>query len=104
LLWKFPKWKKKSNRARVVVITQGSNDTIVATNGVVTTYAVPPLAANLIVDANGAGDAFCGGFLSQLALGKSVKTCCDAGHYAARTILQVSGTVLSGAPSFVTAE
>lgn len=32
-----------------------------------------------IVDTNGAGDAFVGGFLSQLVLGKDVAECCRAG-------------------------
>lgn len=94
----------KSSRPRVAVITQGSKAVIVATStkGVVkvTKYPVPPLDKNLIVDSNGAGDAFVGGFLSQLAQGKDMETCIAAGSFAARTILQVSGTKLSGRPSF----
>jgi adenosine kinase len=59
--------------------------------GVVTTYPVPALAKELLVDTNGAGDAFVGGFLSQLILGKSIEACVTAGHYAARIIIQHSG-------------
>jgi adenosine kinase len=45
----------------------------------------------LLVDTNGAGDAFVGGFLSQLVLEKSIAECVRAGHFAARTIIQRSG-------------
>jgi adenosine kinase len=70
---------------------QGATSTIVASNGVVTEYPVEPLAKELLVDTNGAGDAFVGGFLAQLALGKSISECVRAGHFAARTIIQRSG-------------
>ena len=39
---------------------------------VITEYPVPPLEKDDIVDTNGAGDAFVGGFLSELALGKTI--------------------------------
>jgi adenosine kinase len=40
--------------------------------GKVTSYPVDKLAKELLVDTNGAGDAFVGGFLSQLAHGKNI--------------------------------
>lgn len=83
--------KASGTRARVVVFTQGSKPTLVACNGVVTYYEVEPVATELIVDTNGAGDAFVGGFISQLVQGKDVAECCRAGHFAARTIIQRSG-------------
>jgi adenosine kinase len=92
--------KRNGTHGRVVVITQGAHATVVAQHGVVTTFPVPPLEAKLIVDSNGAGDAFCGGFMSQLVQDRSLATCVAAGHYAARCILQVSGTVLQGTPAF----
>ena len=39
----------------------------------------------------GAGDAFVGGFLSQLIQGKPLADCVRAGHYASRVIIQRSG-------------
>ena len=80
--------------------THGAKETIVAFNGQVAHFEVPTIDKAKIVDTNGAGDAFVGGFLSQLALGKSVFDCVRAGHYAAGTIIQVSGTQLSGKPAF----
>lgn len=92
--------KKNSQRARTVIFTQGSKSTIVACNGVVTEYAVDPLAADKLVDTNGAGDAFVGGFLSQLMQGADMEACVKAGHWAARYIIQTSGTTLEGACAY----
>jgi len=50
----------------VVVITQGSSDTIVAVQGVVRSFTVEKIPNHLLVDTNGAGDAFVGGFIAQL--------------------------------------
>ena len=56
--------------------------TCVAMNGEVTTYDVEILPKEKLVDTNGAGDAFVGGFLSQLVQGKDMRTCVLAGHYS----------------------
>lgn len=82
------------NGPRTVVFTQGSKSTIVATDNKVTEYAVEPLSADRLVDTNGAGDAFVGGFLSQLVQGQSLENCVKAGHWGARFIIQTSGTQL----------
>lgn len=87
--------KANGSKARMVVFTQGSNATVVAHNfeggAAVTTFPVEPLARELLVDTNGAGDAFVGGFLSQYLLKKSIPECVAAGNYAARVIIQHSG-------------
>lgn len=83
--------KASGTRPRIVVFTQGSSATIVAQGGVVTTFAVDPLPREALVDTNGAGDAFVGGFLSQLVQNKPMSECVRAGHYAARVIIQRSG-------------
>lgn len=83
--------KASGTRPRVVVFTQGSESTIVASMGKVTKYAVDPLPKELLVDTNGAGDAFVGGFLSRLALGADIAECVRAGHFASRVIIQRSG-------------
>lgn len=83
--------KASGTRPRIVVFTQGSSSTIVAANGVVTVYPVDPLPREALVDTNGAGDAFVGGFLSQLVQNKPLAECVRAGHFAARTIIQRSG-------------
>lgn len=83
--------KASGTRPRTVIFTQGSKATIVAHCGVVTTYEVEPLPAELLVDTNGAGDAFVGGFLARLAKGCDIKECVRAGHWAAKVIIQRSG-------------
>lgn len=83
--------KENGSRPRVVVFSQGSDPTVVACNGEVTLYPVPALKGDLLVDTNGAGDAFVGGFLARLAAGFPVEESVRAGHYAARVVIQRSG-------------
>jgi adenosine kinase len=60
-------------------------------------YAVTPLPKEQLVDTNGAGDAFVGGFLAGLLAEKSVGDSVEAGHWAARFIIQQSGCSLTKA-------
>lgn len=77
---------------RLVVVTQGSAPTIYATrSGKQGQTAVPPIAQDAIVDLNGAGDAFVGGFLAAYASGCPIERCCDVGNYAAGVIIQHDG-------------
>ncbi|CAG9460511.1 unnamed protein product [Pedinophyceae sp. YPF-701] len=93
--------KASGHRPRVVVVTQGAQPTLVARGGRVASYLVDPIDKAKIVDTNGAGDAFVGGFLSQLALGKDDAECCRAGNYAAGQVIQVSGCKMPGKCEFV---
>jgi len=85
--------KSNAARPRVVVITQGASSTLVAssspsasaanlkpTDANPKTYPVSKLADDQIVDTNGAGDMFAGGFLGALALGKNLDECVEVGH------------------------
>jgi adenosine kinase len=63
--------KASGLRPRIVVFTQGSSSTIVASSGSVETFPVDPLPRDLLVDTNGAGDAFVGVFAFGLASGKN---------------------------------
>jgi len=77
--------KKNTARPRVVVITQGTEPTIVAVQGqsAVETFPVWKIDDADIVDTNGAGDAFAGGFMGGLVEGKSLPTCVDMGQWLA---------------------
>lgn len=92
--------KVNTARSRVVIITQGANETVVATEGKVTVHDVIKLDKTEIVDSNGAGDAFVGGFLSQYAQEKSMDTCIAAGNFAASHILKNAGTAFDRALTF----
>ncbi|CAH0589277.1 unnamed protein product [Chrysodeixis includens] len=87
---------KLTDRRRVVVITQAKDPVVLVENGEVNLTQVAPLSPELIVDTNGAGDAFTGGFLAQLILGKPYKECVDCGIYAARHVIQHSGCTFTG--------
>lgn len=83
--------KANGTRGRTVIITQGKDATLVAHEGVVTEFAVELLPKELLVDTNGAGDSFVGGFLAQFVQGKEMSECVRAGHWAARVVIQRSG-------------
>jgi len=88
--------KKVETRARVVIITQGAESTLVAStsasalgsaaglkaveSGHVLVVPVSPLKDEDIVDTNGAGDAFAGGVLGALVLQKPLLQCIQIGH------------------------
>ncbi|GAQ79464.1 adenosine kinase [Klebsormidium nitens] len=92
--------KASGARARTVVITQGADPTVVAQNGVVTEHPVILLPKEKLIDTNGAGDAFVGGFLSQLVQKKDIAECIRAGNYAANVIIQRSGCTFPAKPDF----
>ncbi|XP_062926355.1 adenosine kinase-like isoform X4 [Mobula hypostoma] len=95
---RLPKVNKK--RQRIIVFTQGKDDTIVATADNVTAYPVLDIKQDDIVDTNGAGDAFVGGFLSQLLYDQPLEECIRGGHYAANVIIRHSGCTFPETPDF----
>merc|ERR1712065_109738 len=69
---------KNGSKPRMVVITQGADPTIVCVGGEVTEYPIIALPKEKLVDTNGAGDAYVGGFLSGLVQEKNMACCCAA--------------------------
>ncbi|KAI5944220.1 adenosine kinase isoform X2 [Manis javanica] len=92
--------KVNSKRQRIVIFTQGREDTIVATESEVTAFPVLDQKQEEIVDTNGAGDAFVGGFLSQLITDKPLTECIRGGHYAASVIIRRTGCTFPEKPDF----
>ena len=90
--------KKNKNKTRIVVVTCGPQPAACCEydhkneklkfKDVFDVHDVPP---EKIVDTNGAGDSFAGGFLSQLVKNKDLRKCMDAGHWAASVIIQRRG-------------
>lgn len=93
-LLNLPKENKKRNR--VVILTQGCHPVLLFENDKVREFPVIELKECEIVDTNGAGDAFVGGFLSQLIQGKSYDDCINTGVIAAREIIKRSGCATGG--------
>lgn len=81
---------------RLVIITQGEKPVIVAqqTNGdnvEIKHFECKPISKEEMVDSNGAGDSFAGGFLSQFMQGAKLEDCIEVGSYAAREVIKLSG-------------
>ncbi|KAH8835044.1 Ribokinase-like protein [Flagelloscypha sp. PMI_526] len=86
--------KSNSSRPRIVVITNGSGATTVVKGDKPDEplkFAVDPLESEQIVDTNGAGDSFAGGFLGALVLGKELEEAIQVGHKLARMTVQLNG-------------
>ncbi|CAB1312375.1 unnamed protein product [Coregonus sp. 'balchen'] len=95
----LPKVNKK--RARIVVFTQGKDATIMTKGGdKIEMFPVLKIDQKDIVDTNGAGDAFVGGFLSELVQEKGFEQCVKAGHYAANVVIRQAGCTFPDKPDF----
>merc|ERR1712166_654902 len=80
--------------------TEGWDPTIVAINGMITEYPILALPKEKLVDTNGAGDAYVGGFLAGLSKGLPVADCCKAAAYSASVIVQHSGCTFPASPGY----
>jgi len=92
--------KVNKNRKRLVIITQGPGSVIVAYDETITEYNVPSLNQDEIVDTNGAGDAFSGGFVAMYVQNKPISTCVKCGIYAAVEIIKRSGCTYPAKQTF----
>lgn len=92
--------KKNPNKKRIVIITQGYLPVLLVYNDELKEFPVEKLEKEQIVDTNGAGDAFVGGFLAQFIQEKPIETCVKCGIWAAKQIIQRSGCTFEGTPCF----
>jgi adenosine kinase len=86
--------KRNARRPRMVVMTNGSEPTLVAAGGRIREFRPLRVREEDIVDTNGAGDAFVGGFLSQIAKGRDLDHAVHTGHAAASIIIQHNGCTM----------
>ncbi|ALC44309.1 CG11255 [Drosophila busckii] len=93
--------KLNTERPRIAILTQGCDPVLLIQHDSIQEFPVKMLAVHEIVDTNGAGDAFVGGFLSQYVQGKSMDVCIRCGNYAAGHIIKNPGCTYSGASEFV---
>jgi len=86
--------KENTKRKRLAIVTQGPDPvyTYDAETETLKEWKVLPIKKEEIVDLNGAGDAFMGGFISALAHNKPLETCIEAAMACAHQILLVPGT------------
>lgn len=93
-LMKLPKANKDRNR--IIILTQGHLPVLLFEKDSIREFPVIELKECDIVDTNGAGDAFVGGFISQLIQKKSFDDCINCGIVAAREIIKRSGCATGG--------
>lgn len=93
---KYKKINKK--KKRVVIITCGPNPAYVCEYDFVKdqisfsgVFPADFIHEEKVVDTNGAGDGFAGGFLSRYIKGKSINHAMAAGHWAAAVVIQARG-------------
>lgn len=91
------KWKKvNTKRPRISIITQGKDPILVAISKdgddtIEREFPIPIIPKDQIVDTNGAGDSFVGGFLSQIVQGKDLDTAIKAGIWLSGQVIQQNG-------------
>lgn len=86
--------KSNASRPRVVIFTHGAESTILVSSAEPDSpkvFKVSPIDDKLIVDTNGAGDAFAGGFLGAYVAGKSLDECVEVGHKMGAMCVQLVG-------------
>jgi len=96
--------KENKEKDRVVVITQGADYVVTSVTSKESIesnkFPVKLLDPTSIVDSNAAGDAFVGGFLSQLIESRDLSTCVRAGIHGAQEVLKHSGCSVSRVNQF----
>lgn len=75
-----------------VIITNGGDPIKVVSKDGINLIQVPPIPSDLIVDTNGAGDAFVGGILAALHSQKSLTEAIELGTLMASCVIKKSGT------------
>ena len=91
-------FKKLEKGDRLFVVTDGGKGVVVSqynyekdmVDFIMQSFP-EPIKTEDIVDLNGAGDSFLGGFLSQYMKGRSLNACCRAGNEASHIILKSVG-------------
>ena len=86
----------KEGAPRTAIVTQGSDPALIATADGVAEFPVIP--CDNVVDTNGAGDAWVGGYLYGLVMEKSTEDSVKAANYAANHIIQRSGCTMADKP------
>jgi adenosine kinase len=85
---------------RNVVITQGKDPALALWKGQLTWHRPETIRPEEIVDTNGAGDSFVGGFIARMLTGGNVEECMAAASYCAGQCIRHVGCKFTGEPTF----
>lgn len=93
--------KANAKRNRISIVTQGAQPVIIAiSNGEgeceIKSVAIPAVSGDKIVDTNGCGDAFVGGFLASMQMGKTFDEAIERGISLSGHVLQRDGCDFEG--------
>lgn len=83
--------KESTAQHRIVVLTHGAEPTVLVSSAEPDKpklFGVTALKDEQIVDTNGAGDAFAGGFLAALISGKNWEQCVETAHVMGAMCIQ----------------
>jgi len=92
--------KANPKRKRTVIFTQNEKPVLLYHNRTYYEFPNEPVPVEKIVDMNGAGDSFVGGFIAALMHGRDLRTCVDAGHWLASRVIQRSGATFPNEMTF----
>ena len=85
-------YERKSNiKKRIVVNTQGIDDTLIGVDGNVLSIPVYKIKRELLIDTNGAGDSFSGAFLAGFLLNYNLEEAARLGNYIAAKVIMMKG-------------
>lgn len=91
-LLKLAQLAKANFRKRIIITTRGPKSIFYVYNGEFFEFTVPQVKDEDIVDTNGAGDAFVGGFFAQLIVNnKSIDDCIKCGIWASQEVIKNTG-------------
>ncbi|XP_017145529.1 adenosine kinase [Drosophila miranda] len=92
---------KDNGRPRMVMVTDAVCPVLCfQENERILEYPVPKVDKKKVVDTNGCGDAFVGGFLSQLVQKMPLDYCIRTGIFASQQIIGVLGVTIDKLPKF----
>jgi len=98
---KLSTFHKEGDKPRLVIFTRGASETIVCLEGRIQSFKPIKCKPEEIVDTNGAGDSFVGGFLSRYVQNKPLEECIAAAHYCACECIKRCGCTFPPTPHFV---
>ena len=82
---------KPIQTSRTVIMTRGKEPVVVVSGEKIVHFPCHPISPDEIVDVNGAGDAFLGGFLAKFLVDACLSDCVAAGLSLSNSVIRKVG-------------